>query len=117
MSNDDTQNLTDLYTIEYFSYEHESKNKVNCIKISYDPKFKTELRDESIGDCRIWRIDTFINLMNENSSDFQTLWGAGGKEPGQERGPESRRPKGTRPGAGTRKPQVQIKAKNKQTIV
>ena len=81
MSDDEAQNLTDLYTIEYFSAKaggKEGKCK-DYIKIKYDPKFKDELNKPGkpdIGDERIWDIDDFINKMNKGDN-FEQLWKIG----------------------------------------
>ena len=78
MSDDEAQNLTDLYTIEYFSAKAGGE-KGECkdyIKIKYDPKFKDELKDPEIGDERIWEIDNFIKMMNKGNN-FEQLWKIG----------------------------------------
>ena len=79
MGDDEAQNLTDLYTIEYFSAKVGGKEKCkDYIKIKYDPKFKDELNEPDIEDQRIWEIEDFIKKMNEKNS-FQDLWGIGKK--------------------------------------
>ena len=77
MSDDEAQNLTDLYTIEYFSAKAGGEGECkDYIKIKYDPKFKDKLSEEDIGDERIWEIDNFIKMMNKGDN-FEKLWEIG----------------------------------------
>ena len=77
MGDDEAQNLTDLYTIEYFSAKVGGEGECkNFIKIKYDPKFKDELNEQDIGNERIWEIEDFIKKMNKGQS-FQELWEIG----------------------------------------